>query len=132
MKKHIFSVSKFESIAGYSRALVDGEFVYVSGTTGFNYETMEISPDLAEQTEQCMQNIAAALAQADASLDDVVRVRYYLTAMGQFEVMGPIVGRYFAKARPAATAVIAGLVDERMKVEIEVTARRPLPVGTAP
>ena len=130
MKKHISSGSKFESIAGYSRALVDAPYVYVSGTTGFNYDTMQISPDLAEQTEQAMSNIAAALKQAGASLDDVVKVTYYLTGKGQFELIGPIVGRHFARARPAASAVLVGLVDERMLIEIEVMAR--LPEATQP
>jgi enamine deaminase RidA (YjgF/YER057c/UK114 family) len=123
VKKHISSGSKFESTAGYSRALVDAPYVYVSGTTGFNYHTMQISPDLAEQTEQALNNIADALKQAGASLDDVVKVTYYLTAKGQFEIIGPIVGRHFARAKPAASAVLVGLVDDRMLIEIEVMAR---------
>ncbi len=125
MKKHISSGSKFEAIAGYSRALVDPPYVFVSGTTGFNYQTMQISADLAEQTEQALVNIAAALQQAGAGLDDVVKVTYYLTAKGQFDIIGPIVGRHFARARPAASAVLVGLVDERMLIEIEVMARLP-------
>jgi enamine deaminase RidA (YjgF/YER057c/UK114 family) len=125
VKKHISSGSKFEAIAGYSRALVDPPYVFVSGTTGFNYQTMQISADLAEQTEQALVNIAAALQQAGAGLDDVVKVTYYLTAKGQFDIIGPIVGRHFARARPAASAVLVGLVDERMLIEIEVMARLP-------
>lgn len=125
MKKHISSGSKFEAIAGYSRAFIDPPYVFVSGTTGFNYQTMEISPHLAEQTEQAMTNIAAALRQAGASLDDVVKVTYYLTAKGQFDIIGPLVGRHFARAKPAASAVLVGLVDDRMLIEIEVVARLP-------
>jgi enamine deaminase RidA (YjgF/YER057c/UK114 family) len=129
VKQFISSGSKFESVAGYSRALVDAPFVFVSGTTGFDYDTMQISPDLEAQTEQCMKNIAKALGEAGASLDDVVRVTYYLTAKEQFGIIGPIVGHHFRAARPAASAVVVGLVDERMLIEIEVTAR--LPEGRA-
>jgi enamine deaminase RidA (YjgF/YER057c/UK114 family) len=125
VKKHISSGSTFESIAGYSRALVDPPYVFVSGTTGFDYQSMHISSDLAEQTEQAMSNIDAALKEAGASLDDVVKVTYYLTAKGQFEIIGPIVGRHFARAKPAASAVLVGLVDERMLIEVEVMARLP-------
>ncbi len=125
MRKHIFSGSAFESIAGYSRAVVDEPYVFVSGTTGFNYKTMEIASDLAAQCEQALQNIGQALAEAGAGFDDVVRATYYLTQKGQFEVIAPIVGRYFARARPAASAVLVGLIDERMLIEIEVTARLP-------
>jgi enamine deaminase RidA (YjgF/YER057c/UK114 family) len=125
MRKHISSGSTFEEIAGYSRALVDDDFVYVSGTTGFDYGTMLISDDLGEQTHQAMKNIEDALAKAGASLDDVVRAHYYLTSPADFEIVGPIIGRYLNKARPAASAVVVGLIDQRMKIEIEVTARRP-------
>src|SRR3546814_10000732 len=108
---------------GYSRAVVDGDWVHVSGTTGYDYGTMTIADDVAAQTEQVFRNIAAALQQADASLDDVVRVTYYLTDAAYFEVIAPICGRYFAKARPAATALICKLIDPAMKIEIEVTAQ---------
>jgi enamine deaminase RidA (YjgF/YER057c/UK114 family) len=123
----ISSGSAFEAVAGYSRAVVDGDTVHVSGTTGFDYATMRIDPDPVAQCRQCFHNIAAALAQAGASLDDVVRVRYYLTDVALFERLAPVFGEMFARARPAATAIICGLVDPRMAIEIEVTARRTAP-----
>jgi enamine deaminase RidA (YjgF/YER057c/UK114 family) len=121
----ISSGSSFEALAGYSRAVVDGQYVHVSGTTGFDYATMSIAADALAQVRQTFANLAAALGQAGCSLDDVVRVRYYLTDASLFPTLAPVFGQYFAKARPAATAVICGLVDERMKIEIEVTALRP-------
>lgn len=125
MKKILIpSGSAFEAVAGYSRAVVDGDWIHVSGTTGFDYSSMSIAQDLATQTRQAFANITAALAQAGATLDDVVRVNYYLTERGFFQEVAPLFGEYFAKARPAATAIICGLVDERMKIEIEVTARK--------
>lgn len=125
MKRRICSGSTFEAIAGYSRAVIDGDDVFVSGTTGFDYASMTIDPDPVAQCHQCFRNIAAALAAAGCTLDDVVRVRYYLTDAGLFATLAPLFGQYFARARPAATAIICGLVDQRMAVEIEVTARRP-------
>lgn len=124
-RQRISSGSAFEAVAGYSRAVVDGDAVFVAGTTGFDYATMRIEDDPVAQCHQCFRNIADALKQADCSLDDVVRVRYYLTDVALFERLAPIFGEYFAKARPAATAIVCGLVDPRMAVEIEVTARRP-------
>ena len=125
MKKRLISSgSAFEAVAGYSRAVVDGDWVHVAGTTGFDYSKMTISGDLEAQTRQAFANIAAALKQADATLDDVVRVTYYLAEREYFEKVAPIFGEYFARARPAATAVVCGLVDARMKIEIEVTARK--------
>ncbi len=123
-KRLISSGSAFETLAGYSRAVVDGDWIHVSGTTGFDYSTMTIADDLAAQTRQVFANIAAALAQAGATLDDVVRVNYYLTERAFFKEVAPLFGEYFARARPAATAVVCELVDERMKIEIEVTARK--------
>ena len=122
-KKLISSGSAFEAVAGYSRAVVDGDWIHVSGTTGFDYSTMTISDDLVTQARQAFGNIAAALGQAGVSIDDVVRVTYYLTDRAYFQALAPVFGEYFARARPAATAVICGLVDERMKIEVEVTAR---------
>ena len=125
MKKRLISSgSTFETVAGYSRAVVDGEWVHVSGTTGFDYASMSISEDLETQTRQAFANIAAALGEAGASLDDVVRVNYYLTEREGFNQVAPIFGEFFARARPAATAIICGLVDARMKIEVEVTARK--------
>jgi|PlaIllAssembly_1097288.scaffolds.fasta_scaffold798927_1 reactive intermediate/imine deaminase len=125
MRKLISSGSSFEKLAGYSRAVVDGDWVFVSGTTGFDYATMTISPDALEQTHQCFRNIAAALREAGCSLDDVVRVRAFIADRADFMKLAPVFGHYFANARPANTTVVAELVDPRMKIEIEVTARRP-------
>ena len=118
------SGSSFEAVAGYSRAVADGDDVYVSGTTGFDYARMTIDEDPVAQVHQCFRNIADALARAGCSLDDVVRVRYLLTDAALFEKLAPVFGEYFRTARPAATAMVVGLIDPRMKVEIEVTARR--------
>ncbi|WP_341705532.1 RidA family protein [Ferrovibrio sp.] len=109
---------------GYSRAVVDGDWVHVSGTTGYDYASMTIAEDVVAQTEQTFRNIAAALQQAGCSLDDVVRVHYYLTEPAWFERIAPVCGRHFATARPAATALVCRLIDPKMKIEIEVTARR--------
>ncbi len=125
MRKTIGSGSTFEALAGYSRAMVDGIYVHVSGTTGFDYARMTIDPDVVEQTHQCMRNIADALRQAGCGLDEVVRVRYLLTDAADFERLAPVFGAYFARARPAATAQVCGLIDPRMRIEIEVTAKLP-------
>lgn len=127
MRRHISSGSSFEKAMGYSRAVVDGDLVFVSGTTGFDYSTMTIADDAVAQTEQIFRNLAKALGEAGCSLDDVVRVTYYLTDAADFERIAPICGRHFATALPAATALIIGLIDPRMKLEIEVTARLPAP-----
>ena len=123
-RKLISSGSAFEKTAGYSRAVVDGDFVFVSGTTGFDYAAMAISDDLEEQVHQTFRNIAAALEQAGASLADVVRANYIVPRAEDWAQITPLLGRYFGEIRPASTAVIAGLVDPRMRIEIEVTARR--------
>ena len=123
MVKRISSGSELEVIAGYSRVIVDDRMVYVAGTTGMEYKTGFLSQDVGEQTHQCFRNIKSALEEAGASLEDVVRVQYTLTKRDYFEEVAPIWGMYFAETRPAATCVIAGLVDDRMKIEIEVTAR---------
>lgn len=123
-RRLISSGSSFEAVAGYSRAVVEGDYVHVSGTTGFDYATMTIDPDPAAQARQCFRNIASALEQAGCSLDDIVRVRYFLVDAALFEQLAPIFGEHLGTARPAATALVCGLVDARMKIEIEVTARR--------
>jgi enamine deaminase RidA (YjgF/YER057c/UK114 family) len=120
----ISSGSSFEREVGYSRAVVDGDWIFVSGTTGFDYQSMTISDDLLEQTEQCLQNIRTALEQAGASLRDVVRVTYILPRGGDFPACWPVLRKYFGDVRPAATMISAGLADSRMRIEIEVTARR--------
>jgi enamine deaminase RidA (YjgF/YER057c/UK114 family) len=123
-RRLISSGSAFEAVAGYSRAVIDGDTVYVAGTTGFDYSTMTIDADPVAQTHQCFRNVAWALSQAGCTLDDVVRVHYFLMDGGLFERVAPVFGQYFATARPAATAIVCGLVDPRMQIEIEVTARR--------
>lgn len=123
-RRLISSGSSFEAVAGYSRAVVEGDYVHVAGTTGFDYAAMTIDADPVAQTHQCFRNIEAALAQAQCTLDDVIRVRYYLTDAALFERIAPVFGSYFKLARPAATAIVCGLVDARMHLEIEVTARR--------
>lgn len=121
----ISSGSPFEAQIGYSRAVVAGNWVFVSGTTGFDYSTMTISDNLLEQTEQCLKNIQAALQQAGASLEDVVRVTYVLPRGEDFEQCWPVLRQYFGEVRPAAMMIAAGLADPRMQIEIEVTAIKP-------
>jgi len=123
-RKLISSGSPFEEQIAYSRAVVDGEWIFVSGTTGFDYTTMTISADVAEQADRCLKNIQHALRQADADLADVVRVTYIVPKAEDFEPCWPVLTRHFGEFRPAATMICAGLLDPRMKIEIEVTARR--------
>ncbi len=125
-RQWITSGSVYEEQIGYSRAVVAGDWVFVSGTTGFDYATMTIAEDVATQAEQCLKNISAALAQAGCSLDDVVRVNYVLPDGLDFEACWPVLRKHFGKAKPAAMMVTAGLLDPRMKIEIEVTACRGL------
>jgi len=124
MRRLISSGSPFEASTGYSRAVVDGEWVFVAGTTGFDYAAMTIADDPAEQARQTLRNIAAALGEAGASLADVVRIKYYLPDPADWPRVVPVLGEAFGAIRPAATALICGLIDPRMKIEIEVTARR--------
>ena len=124
-RRLISSGSTFETDMAYSRAVVDGDWIFVSGTTGFDYSTMTISADVVEQTEQTFRNIESALRQAGASLRDVVRVHYILPNAAEFPHCWPTLRKYFSDIRPAATMIAAGLSDPRMKIEIEVTARRP-------
>ncbi|GKT48522.1 RutC family protein [Colletotrichum spaethianum] len=123
-RRNISSGSAFEAQIGYSRAVVSDDFIFVSGTTGYNYQTGVISPDIVEQTEQTMQNIAAALAEAGAQIKDVVRVRYILPDRNDFPKTWTVLQKYFGEVRPAATMVQAGLMEDAMKIEIEVTARK--------
>jgi enamine deaminase RidA (YjgF/YER057c/UK114 family) len=118
----ISSGSTFEQQIGYSRAVVQGDWVFVSGTTGFDYTTMAIAPDIETQTDQCLRNIEAALQQAGASLRDVVRVTYVLPDGSEFPKTWPVLQRCFGEVRPAAMMISAGLADPRMRIEIEVTA----------
>jgi len=123
-RKQISSGSKFEAEIGYSRAIVDGDWIWVSGTTGFNYETMTISEDVAEQADQTFRNIKAAMEKAGFSLEDVVRATYIFPNAADFEPCWPVFRKYFGETRPASTAIVAGLVDPRMKIEIEVTGKK--------
>lgn len=118
----ISSGSTFEEKIGYSRAIVHDNWVFVSGTTGFDYNNMTIADDILTQTDQCLKNIVAALAQAGASLADVVRVNYVVPDASEFESCWPVLRQYFGDIRPAAMMISAGLADPRMKIEIEVTA----------
>ena len=118
----ISSGSTFESQIGYSRAVLAGDWLFVSGTTGFDYSTMTISSDIVEQTGQCLKNIASALQQAGSSIADVVRVTYVLPDASQFERCWPVLREYFNDVRPAAMMISSGLADPRMLIEIEVTA----------
>jgi enamine deaminase RidA (YjgF/YER057c/UK114 family) len=120
----ISSGSQFEQDIGYSRAVVDDEWVFVSGTTGFDYTAMTISDNLLEQAEQCMKNIQSALRQAGADFTDVVRVTYVLPNAARFPECWPILRKYLGAVRPAAMMISAGLSDPRMQIEIEVTARK--------
>jgi len=126
-RRLISSGSDFEEQIGYSRAVVDDDYVHVSGTTGFDYDTMTISGRVVEQAERAIANIEAALAEAGCSLADVVRVRYMVPNRHDFEPCWPVLRRAFAEARPAATMVSCNLLDPRIRIEIEVTARRPAP-----
>ena len=123
-RRLISSGSTFEADIGYSRAVVDGEWVFVSGTTGFDYTKMEIPEGIVAQAEQCFRNIEAALREAGASLADVVRVVYVVPQASEFEQTWPVLRKYFGEVRPAAMMISAGLADARMKIEIEVTARK--------
>jgi enamine deaminase RidA (YjgF/YER057c/UK114 family) len=120
---HLKSGSTFEDQIGYARAVVDGDWVHVSGCTGYDYATMTMSDDVVEQAEQALRNVDAALTAAGARLRDVVRVHYLLPDRTDFEPCWPTLRRWFAAAPPAATIMVCGLLDPRMRIEIEVTAR---------
>jgi len=123
-RRLVSSDSQFERDIGYSRAVVDGDWAFVSGTTGFDYATMEISADVAEQARQALENIRAALSEAGFSLADVVRATYILPEREDFPACWPALREYFGEIRPASTMLVAGLADPRIRIEIEVTARR--------
>lgn len=122
MRNLISSGSPLERDIGYSRAVVDGQWVFVSGTTGFDYRSMTISDNVVEQAEQCFRNIEQALQEAGSRITEVVRVRYILPRGEDFPPCWPVLRKYFGEVRPAATMIAAGLADPRMKIEIEVTA----------
>lgn len=122
MKRRVDSGSPFEAEIGYSRAVRDGRHVFVAGTTGFDYATMTIDLDPARQADQAFRNIEAALAELDARISDIVRVRYILPDPVDFEPCWPVLRRWLGEVRPASTMFVAGLMDPRMKIEIEVAA----------
>lgn len=124
-RRRISSDSDFEKEIGYSRAVVVGNMVFVSGTTGYNYNDMTISEDVAQQAERCLKNIENALLDADSSLKDIVKVTYILPDANDFDACKPVLRKYFGNILPAATMMSAGLADKKMKIEIEVTAVRP-------
>lgn len=126
-RRRISSGSRFEDEIGYSRAVVIGDDIWVSGTTGYDYATMTIQPGVVEQAEQAFKNIAAALAQADATLDDVVRVLFIVPNRADWEPCWPVLKKYLGRAKPASTLIHAGLQTDAMLIEIEVTARRTKP-----
>lgn len=121
-KKLITTGSTFEEQMGYSRAVVQGNWVFVSGTTGYNYDNMTISDDVVEQVEQCFKNIQVTLERAEAKLSDIVRVNYILPEASDFEKCWPVLKKYLGNVKPAATMISAGLANDKMKIEIEVTA----------
>ena len=123
-RRLISSGSQFERDVGYSRVVVDGEWAFVAGTTGFDYAAMTISEDVAEQARQALENVASALAEAGFTLADVVRANYILARAEDFPACWPVLREYFGEIRPASTMLVAGLADPRMKIEIEVTAHR--------
>lgn len=125
--RRISTNSEFEKAVGYSRAVVDDDYVHVSGTTGFDFETMEISDDVAAQAHQAFANIARALAAARVSFADLVRVTYYVADADDFDALAPVFKQHLGPNPPAATALVTQLIDPRIKIEIEVTARRPSP-----
>ena len=127
-RKRISSGSEFEDLIGYSRAVVDGDYVFISGTTGYNYEEMSIAESVVDQAEQCFKNINVALQDAGSCLDNIVRVTYILPNKNDFQPCWPVLQKYLGTVKPAATMFEAGLLDDAMKVEVQVTAR----IHTAP
>jgi enamine deaminase RidA (YjgF/YER057c/UK114 family) len=123
-RRLISTGSTFEERIGYSRAVVDGDWIFVSGCTGFDYSTMRLADGVVAQAEQAMQNVDAALRQAGSSVADVVRVHYLLPDRADFEPCWPTLQRWFGEVRPAATMIMCELLDPEMRIEIEVTARR--------
>lgn len=124
MVQRISTGSPFEAQFGYSRAVIDGETIHVSGTTGYDYAKMVMPDDVATQARNALGTIAQTLAEAGSSLQDVVRVRYYIANVDDQDAVGTVAGQFFGDIRPAATMIVCGLIRPEMKVEIEVTARR--------
>ena len=125
MRRLISTGSPFEKAAGYSRAVVEGDWCFVSGTTGYDYATMAMPDSVEDQCRNCLATIARSLADAGFDMADVVRAHYYVTDRSFVHRVYPILGEHFGKIRPAATMIVCGLAEPEMKIEIEVTARRP-------
>ena len=123
-RRLISSGSPFEKQAGYSRAVVDGEWAFVAGTTGYDPETRNMPDDVADQARNAIAVITAALAEGGFTLADVVRATYYITDAAYWDAVVPVLGKAFGEIRPAATCIVAGLIKPEMKIEIEVTALR--------
>ena len=124
MRKLISTGSPFEKTAGYSRAVVDGDWCFVAGTTGYDYASMTMPESIEAQTRNCLKTIAKALADGGFEMADVVRTHYYVTDRAYVNVVFPILGEAFGDIRPAATMVICQLNEPEMKIEIEVTAKK--------
>jgi enamine deaminase RidA (YjgF/YER057c/UK114 family) len=124
-RRNISGGSAFEDVIGYSRVVDDGAYVFVSGTAGFDYAQGTISEDVVEQARQTFKNIETYLALADCGLGDIVKATYIVTEPEDWQTVIPVIGEYMRDVRPVATAFVARLVDPRMKIEIDVTARRP-------
>ena len=117
--------SPFEKTAGYSRAVVDGDFAFVAGTTGYDYADMTMPEDVTSQSQNCFKTIEAALKEAGFAMADIVRATYYVTDVGDADAHFAVCGQVLGDIRPAATIlVVAGLLKPEMKIEIEVTAKR--------
>lgn len=126
MRRRLISTgSDFEKTAGYSRAVVQGDWCFVAGTTGYDYEKMTMPANVVEQTRNCLANIVSVLEEGGFSLQDVVRARYYITDAGCAHQVMSVLGEFFAEIRPAATMVVCELIKSEMKIEIEVTALKP-------
>lgn len=122
-RKLISSGSEFERKIGYSRAVVDGAYVFVSGTTGYDYSNMTISDDVSVQTDQCLKNIESVLKEAGSDIANIVRITYILPDRDDFELCWPVLNKWFGDIRPAATMFESRLLKDEMKIEIQVTAR---------
>ncbi|WP_421590027.1 RidA family protein [Shinella sp. M27] len=124
MRRLISSGSPFEATAGYSRAVVSGDWCFVSGTTGYDYATMTMPDSVEDQTRNCLATIGKVLTEAGFSFNDVVRCHYYVTEAAFADRVFPILGEAFGTIRPAATMVVCDLIRPEMRIEIEVTALR--------
>lgn len=121
-RRLISTGSPFEKTAGYSRAVVQGDWCFVSGTTGYDYATMTMPDGIEAQTRNCLDTIARALADGGFTMADVVRAHYYITDRSYVDIVFPILGEVFGEIRPAATMIICQLNRPEMKIEVEVTA----------